>query len=467
MNDLDLCYTGAKKLARMISTRKVSATEVMRAFIARIEAVNPKVNAIVTFLPEEALKRAKALDRKGAAAGPLAGLPIAHKDIVPTKGVRTTFGSPIYRDHVPTQDHVIVERMRAAGAILLGKTNTPEFAVGAQTFNPIFGATRNPYDLSKTSGGSSGGAAAAVASAMLPFADGSDLGSSLRNPGSFCNVVGFRPTPGRVPNWPFPNAWDTLWSIGPIARTVEDTALLLSAMAGPDARCPTTHAEAGKTFARPLARSFRKVRVAWSRDLGAFPVDQRVTRALEPARAVLESLGCIIEEAAPDLAGADESFQVQRAVGFVEAYGELLKTKRSSMKDTVVWNIEEGLKLDAARIANANVLRSKVFHAMRTFLERYEFLLLPTVQVPPFPVDQPYVTEIDGVKLGNYMEWMKSCYLITATSHPAISVPAGFTDDGLPVGLQIVGRYRDDFGVLQLAHAFEDATGAWKRRPAV
>jgi amidase len=467
MDDTELCYTSARKLVRMIRARKVSATEVVRAFIARIERVNPKVNAIVTFLPEQALKRAKALDRKGAPAGPLAGLPIAHKDIVPTKGIRTTFGSPVYSDHVPAEDHVIVERLRAAGAILVGKTNTPEFAVGAQTFNPVFGATRNPYDLSRTCGGSSGGAAAAVACGMLPFADGSDLGSSLRNPGSFCNVVGFRPTPGRVPNWPFPNCWDTLWSVGPLARTVEDAALLFSAMAGPDPRCPTTHAEAGRTFARPLGRDFRKVRVAWSRDLGGIPVDARVTRALESARAALESLGCIVEEAEPDLAEADEAFQVQRAVGFVEAYGELLKTDRARMKDTVVWNIEQGLALDAARIANANVLRSRVFHTMRGFLERYEFLLLPTVQVPPFPVDQPFVTEINGVKLANYMEWMKSCYLISATSHPAISVPAGFTDDGLPVGLQIVGRYRDDFGVLQLAHAFEGSTGAWKRRPGV
>jgi amidase len=362
---------------------------------------------------------------------------------------------------------VIVERLREAGAILLGKSNTPEFATGAQTFNPIFGATRNPYDLSKTSGGSSGGAAAAVASGMLPFADGSDLGSSLRNQPSFCNVVGFRPTPGRVPNWPFPNAWDTLWSLGPIARTVEDAALLLSAMAGPDSRSPTTHAEPGGGFARPLARDFKKVRVAWSLDLGgAFAVYSRVARALAPVRGVLQSLGCIVEEAAPDLSDADEAFQVQRALGFVEAYGELAKTKRDMMKDTVVWNIEQGLKLDAVRIANANVLRSRVFHTMRSFMERYEFLVLPTVQVPPFPADQPYVTEIDGVKLGNYMEWMKSNYLITATTHPAISVPAGFTDEGLPVGLQIEGRYRDDFGVLQLANAFERATEVWKRRPA-
>src|SRR5688572_8493408 len=281
MDGIELCYTGARKLARMIHARKVSATEVMRAFIARIEQVNPKVNAIVTFLPDEALKRAKAFDRKPR-TGSLAGLPIAHKDFVPTKGVRTTYGSPIYRDHVPTQDHAMVEQLREAGAILLGKTNTPEFAVGAQTFNAVFGATRNPYDLSKTCGGSSGGAAVAVACGMLPFADGSDLGSSLRNPASFCNVVGFRPTPGRVPNWPFPNSWDTLWSVGPIARTVEDAALLLSAMAGPDPCCPTSIAEDGKLFSRPLARDFRKVRVAWSRDLGGLPLDSRVARALEP-----------------------------------------------------------------------------------------------------------------------------------------------------------------------------------------
>jgi amidase len=464
--DTELCYTGAKKLLRMLRARKVSATEVIRAFIARIEQVNPQVNAIVTFLPEEALKRAKALDRTAAAAGPLAGLPIAHKDIVPTKGIRTTYGSPIYANHVPGEDHAIVGRLRAAGAILIGKTNTPEFAVGAQTFNPVFGATRNPYDLSKTCGGSSGGAAVAVATGMLPFADGSDLGSSLRNPASFCNVVGFRPTPGRVPNWPFPNAWDTLWSVGPIARTVEDAALLLSALAGPDTRCPTTIAENGRGFARPLARNFRKVRVAWSRDLG-LPVDLRVTRALEPLRAVFSALGCAVEDAQPDLSEADEAFQVQRALGFAEAYGELMKTERARMKDTVVWNIEEGRKLTAERIASANLARSRTFHAMRAFLERYEFLVLPTVQVPPFAVEQPYVTEIGGVKLKTYMEWMKSCYLITATSHPAISVPAAFTDDGLPVGLQIVGRYRGDFGVLQMAHAFEGAGEAWKRRPAL
>ena len=467
----ELHFTGARRLARLIRTRKLSAVEAMRAFIARIERVNPKVNAIVTFVPEQALAAAKKLDRRlarkdGAAGiGPLAGLPIAYKDMVPTKGIRTTFGSPIYAEHLPGEDHALVERLSAAGAITLGKTNTPEFAAGSQTFNPIFGATLNPYDTTRTCGGSSGGAAVAVACGMLPFADGSDLGASLRNPGNFCNVVGFRPTPGRVPSYPSNDSWASLSVMGPLARTVEDAALLLSAMAGPDPRAPTSIAEPGKGFARPLKRSFRKARLAWSRNLGGLPVDPRITRVLEARRKTFESLGCIVEDAEPDLAGADEAFQTLRALLFVQKYGELLKTHRDQIKDTVVWNIEEGLKLDGPRIARALNLRSQVFHAMRTFLERYDYLLLPVNQVLPFPVAEPYPTEINGVRLANYIEWMKTCYAITVTSHPAISVPAGFAENGLPVGLQIVGRYRDDFGVLQLAHAFEQATQCWKRRP--
>ena len=463
----ELCYTGARRLARLIRTRKVSATEVMRAFIERIETINPKVNAIVTFLPDQALKKAKALDRRRAAGGLLAGLPIAYKDLVPTKGIRTTFGSPIYREHVPQEDALLVERLSAAGAITIGKTNTPEFGAGSQTFNKVFGATLNPYDLTKTCGGSSGGAAVAVACGMLPFADGSDLGASLRNPGNFCNVVGFRPTPGRVPSYPSNDSWASLSVMGPLARTVEDAAFLLSAMAGPDPRAPISIAEPGTIFSKSLERKFRRTRVAWSRNLGGLPVDARVTALLECQRKVFESLGCVVEDAEPDLAGADEAFQVLRAVLFVQKYGELLKTRRADIKDTVAWNIEQGLALDGERVARALNLRSRVFHAMRAFLERYEFLLLPVNQVPPFPVTEPYPTEINGVKLANYIEWMKTCYAITVTSHPAIAVPAGFTDDPapLPVGIQLVGRYRDDFGVLQLAHAFERATGTWRRRP--
>jgi len=461
---VDLCFAPARTLARLVRTRKVSATEVMRAYIAQIERINPKVNAIVTFLPEQALKAAKALDRKKSSA-PLAGLPIAYKDLVPTKGVRTTFGSPIYADHVPTENHAIVDRLAAAGAITIGKTNTPEFGAGSQTFNEVFGVTRNPYDLSKTCGGSSGGAAVAVACGMLPFADGSDLAASLRNPGNFCNVVGFRPTPGRVPNWPAGNSWQTLSTLGPIGRTVDDTAFLLSAMAGPDPRSPVSIAEPGSLFARSLKRSFRKVRVAWSRDLGGLPVEPAVTAVLESQRKVFKQLGCIVEEAEPDLSPATEAFHTLRALGFLDRL-PLYRKHRDKLKDTVIWNIEAGLELTGEKIARGNELRTQVFQLMRTFLEKYYFLLCPVNQVVPFSVDQPYPTEIAGVKMDNYIDWMKSCYYITTTSHPAISVPAGFTPEGLPVGLQIVGRYRDDFGVLQLAHAFEEATQHWKRRPA-
>ncbi len=461
----DLCFQSAKKLARLIHARKLSATEVMQAFIAQIERVNPKVNAIVTFLPEQALKEAKALDRKKGKKPLLAGLPIAYKDNVPTKGIRTTSGSPVYRDNVPAADHALVERLRAAGAITLGKTNLPEFAAGSHTFNPVFGVTRNPYDPSRSVGGSSGGAAAAVATGMLPFADGGDLGASLRNPGNFCNVVGFRPSPGRVPHWPALNAWNTLSVLGPIARTAEDAAFLLSAMAGPDARAPVTISEPGSIFARPLKRSFRKARVAWTKDFGGLPVEPAVTEVLEKQRKVFRDLGCVVEEACPDFTGAVEAFETLRAAGFVQNYAELVRTRRAEVKDTVIWNVEQGLKLTPERIARAESLRTELYHRMRKFLERYDFLLGPVNQVVPFPVETEYPTEIAGVKMTNYLDWMKSCYFITVTSHPAISVPAGFTPEGLPVGLQIVGRYRDDFGVLQLAHAFERETQVFGRRP--
>ncbi len=443
----------------------------MRAFIAQVERANPKVNAIVTFRPDEALAEAKRMDRKagrGAAAiGALQGLPIAYKDMIETKGIRTTYGSPIYADNVPAHDQLLVERLKAAGAITIGKTNTPEFAAGSQTFNAVFGTTLNPYDLDKTCGGSSGGAAVAVACGMLPFADGSDLGGSLRNPANFCGVVGFRPTPGRVPSYPAMDAWNTMSVLGPIARTVEDTAFLFSAMAGPDIRSPISITEDGARFAKPLARNFRKVRVAWSTNLGGLPVDKRVLEVLARQRKVLESLGCIVEDAEPDLRGADEVFATLRANSFAMRFKELLEKDRDRIKDTVIGNIEKGLALSGVDVGRAIAKRTAVFQRMSRFMERYEFLCLPVSQVPPFPASQPYVTEIDGVKLPTYIDWMKSCYHITCTSHPAISVPAGFTGDAkpLPVGLQIVGRYRDDFGVLQLAHAYESARGLRSRPP--
>ena len=469
-NTAELCFLTAIELTQRIRSRSVSCVEVMEAHLCQIERVNPQVNAIVTLAPEQALERARAADaalQRGNDVGPLHGLPVAHKDLVQTKGMRTTFGSPIYADFVPDVDDLIVTRIRNAGAILIGKTNTPEFGAGSQTFNPVFGATRNPYDLSKTCGGSSGGAAVALACGMLPIADGSDTGGSLRNPASFCNVVGFRPSPGRVPSCSDRAAWQTLSVPGPMARTVADAALLLSAMAGPHPCSPIALQKPGAHFRQPLDRDFHGVRVAWSRTASGLPIDPEVTAVLEQARPVLEAIGCIVEETEPDFTGADEAFKVWRAWGYEQKLGELADTHRDRLKETILWEIEQGRALTGPQIGRAERLRTALYHRMRRFMQTYEFLALPVVQVPPFPIEQPYVTEINGVPMDTYIDWMRSCYYISITGFPAISVPAGFTRDGLPVGLQLVGRHHNDFGVLQLAHAFEQATGHWRRRPPI
>ena len=466
----ELCFTTATDLVRMIRKKDVSVTEVMEAHLAQVARVNPAVNAIVTYHPEQALDGARKADEaiaKNEARGPLFGLPIAHKDLVSTRGVRTTFGSPIFRDFVPDQDELIVERLKKAGAISFGKTNVPEFGAGSQTFNPVFGATLNPYDTSRTCGGSSGGAAVALACGMLPIADGSDMGGSLRNPASFCNVVGLRPAPGRVPRWPAVNAWGRLSVQGPMARTVADAALMLSAISGPDHRAPLAIREPGRSLALPLERDFRGVTIAWSRDFGGLPVDPEVTSAIEAKRGVFEDLGMEVILGQPDFSEADEAFKTLRAWSFIQGYGDLLEKHRDQIKDTVIWNLEAGFALSGPQIARAEVDRTTLYHRVRRFMERHEFMVFPVSQVPPFDVNTPYPTEIDGVRMETYIDWMKSCYYVTVTGLPAISVPCGFTSSGLPVGLQIVGRHEDEFGVLQLAHAFEQATQTWKRRPAV
>jgi amidase len=470
MSQSELCFLEATELARRIRTKDVSCVEVMEAHLSQIERVNPQVNAIVTLLPDRALQGARAADAalaRGEPLGPLHGLPIAHKDLVPTKGIRTTYGSPIYQDHVPDEDALIVQRLKQAGAITIGKTNTPEFGAGGQTFNEVFGETLNPYDLTKTCGGSSGGAAVALACGMLPIADGSDTGGSLRLPAAFCNVVGFRPSPGRVPVWPSEIGWWTISVQGPMARTVGDTALMLSAIAGPDPRQPISIVEPGARFRAPLTRDFKGVRVAWSADCGGLPMAPCVVATLEARRKVFEELGCIVEEAYPDFTDAEEIFLVWRAWRMELRFGEMLHTHRHLMKDTLIWNTEEGQKLTGPQIGRAEVKRTQLYHRMREFMERYEFFLCPVTQVPPFDVKERWVREINGVPMKNYIDWNRSTWYITITGHPCISVPCGFTDDGLPVGLQIVGRHQDDFGVLQLAHAFEQATGTWKRRPPV
>ena len=468
MTDTALCYLTATELALKIRSGEISAVETMEAHLAQIEKVNPQVNAIVTLVPELALEQARKADEKlaqGGKLGPLHGLPVAHKDLVPTKGIRTTFGSPIFQDFVPEEDALLVERIRNAGGISLGKTNTPEFGAGSQTFNQVFGVTKNPYDLSKTCGGSSGGAAVSVACRMLPFADGSDLGGSLRNPTNFCNVVGFRPSVGRVPSWPNEAGWNSFAVDGPIARTVEDTALLLSVLAGPDLRSPICLPESGAVFRQSLERNLKGIRIAWSADLGGLPVDSRVTETLEKQREVFEDLGCIIEEGFPDFTDADEIFKTFRAWYYELKLASLLPEHREKMKETVIWNIESGMKLSGPELGRAEVKRTALFHRVREFMQNYDFLALPVSQVPPFPLEQEYVSEINGMKMETYLDWMRSCYYITVTGQPAISVPSGFTDDGLPVGLQLVGRPQDDLGVLQLAYAFEKATGFYKKVP--
>jgi amidase len=468
MRETEICFLTATELAHRLRARELSAAEVMEAHLAQIERLNPKVNAIVTLLWERALEQARAADKnltRGKPIGRLHGLPVAHKDLLLTKGVRTTFGSLVFKDFIPEEDALTVERLNESGAISVGKTNTPEFGAGSQTFNDVFGDTLNPYDTTKTCGGSSGGGAVALACGMVPLADGSDMGGSLRNPASFCNVVGFRPSPGRVPSWPTVTAWADLGVEGPMARTVADVALMLSAIAGPDARSPLSISEAGKVFSRSLDRDFSGVRIAWSRALGELPVDARVTKALEEHRHVFDELGCVVEEAEPDFAGADEVFKVLRAWSFELNFGELLDLHRDKLKDTVIWNIEEGQKLSGPDLGRAERERTELYHRIRVFLESYEFLVLPVSQVPPFDVEHRYVAEIEGVAMETYIDWMKSCYYVTVAALPAISVPAGFTAAGLPVGVQIVGRSRDDLGVLQLANAFEQATGSWKIRP--
>ena len=362
------------------------------------------------------------------------------------------------------------------------RPNVPEFGAGSQSFNPLFGATGNPYDPTKTCGGSSGGQAVALATGMTPVADGSDMGGSLRNPANYCNVIGFRLSPGRVPVWPTLTGWSGLSVQGPMARSTADIALLLTAIAGPDARSPIAQSEPGSIFARSLQRDFSGVRIAYSADLGGeFPVDPRVTAAIEAQLPAFDLLGCDLAEFSgphagngwdlPDFGDADEIFKTLRAWSFHLSHGPLLAEHREQMKDTIIWNIEAGAKLSGADVGRAQVKCTELYEAMRLFMQKYEFLLLPVSQTPPFSVDTPYPTSIDSgrgmVEMETYVDWMKSCYYITVTGHPAISVPCGFTPEGLPVGLQIVGRHRDDFGVLQLAHAFEQATLTGRRRPPV
>lgn len=457
-----LCHRSATDLAELIRSGEVSAREVMRAHLEQIDRLNPQVNALVSLDPERALGAAAAADERwasGEPVGPLHGLPIAHKDTHDTAGIRTTRGSPLLADNVPERDELVVERLKAAGTIAMGKTNVPEFAAGSHTFNPVFGTTANPYAPDRSAGGSSGGAAAALACRMQPLADGSDMGGSLRNPASFCNVVGLRPAPGRVPTWPDVAAWSTLSVQGPMARTVADVALKLSAIAGPDDRSPISITEPGSVFRGSLETDLSGLRVAFSPDLGGdLVVDPQVRAVLEPAARVLADIGGRVEEAAPDLAGADEVFRTLRAWQFELALGELRDAHPDQIKPSLRDNIDAGRALTGAAVGRAERLHTELYHRVREFFTHHDVLALPVSQVPPFDIELEFPTEIGGVAMTSYLDWMRSAYWISATGCPALSVPAGFTPDGRPVGLQLVAPHRGERRLLEIAHAFEQAT---------
>ncbi|MFN8005574.1 MAG: amidase [Terriglobia bacterium] len=467
----NLCFTSARELAQLIRERKLSASEVMAAHLAQIRRTNPKVNAIVAKLDDDkCLALAREADQRLTGKEPIGtlhGLPIAFKDFEPAVGFPFTSGSPIFKDFMPREDSVLVERLRQAGAIPIGKTNVPEFAMGSHTYNKVYGTTYNPYDLTKSAGGSSGGAAAALACGMIPIADGSDLGGSLRNPANFNNIVALRPSVGLVPSTPNPLPFVGFGVKGPMARSVADVAFLLGVMAGADPRDPACYPSDPKQFARPLDRQFKGVRVAWCPDLGGLPLDARVRTVLESQRQTLENLGCIIEDACPDLNAAEDIFLTIRLWSSYHVLGPLLETHRDQMKPEAIWQIEAGARISAADLAKAMVRHGSLLDRMRRFQMKYEFLLCAVNQVPPFEASLDWPKEIQGVKMENYLSWMKSAYWISTTMSPAMSIPAGFTAEGLPVGIQIVGRRHDDFGVLQLAYALEQATRMGLRHPVI
>ncbi|MXG89659.1 amidase [Nocardioides flavescens] len=449
----------AREQAAAVRTGDISARELLDLHLTRIAERNPELNAVVSLDEERAREGAHAADEAlahGDEVGPLHGLPFAFKDTHAVAGWRTTFGSPLFADHVPDADELLVERVRRAGVVVMGKTNVPEFASGSHTFNPVFGTTLNPHDPTRSAGGSSGGAACALASGMVPLADGSDMGGSLRNPASFCGVVGLRPSLGRVPEWPLYNQWETTSVGGPMARNVGDLALLLSVMAGPDPRAPQALGDPGSTFAPPVRGSLAGLRVAVSPDLGGLlEVDHEVAAVVESSRSVLASLGAQVSADVPDLAEADDTFRTLRAWHLQAKLGTRLAEHRASFKRSLADNIDLGATLSGADVARAYTQRTTLSERMRLWFLDHDLLVLPVSQVPPFPADQEFPHEINGAPMKTYLDWMCAAYLITVTGCPAISVPFGTTRDGLPVGVQLVAAHGRDRFLLEAAAALE------------
>ena len=414
-------------------------------------------------------RRATATLKRGAPLPPLFGIPVAIKDVTATRGIRTTHGSKLFENHVPESDALVVQRLRAAGGIIIGKTNTPEFAFGPNTVNAVFGATRNPWNLERSSGGSSGGAAAGLATGMFPLAEGTDLGGSLRGPAAFCGVVGFRTTPGLIPRYPSVLAWDTYSVEGPMARTIADTALMLSVMAGPDDRSPISYdVDTRELLAAVKAPSVKGWRIAWTADFdGLVPVDDEVRAVFEHAVGVFRTLRARVEPATPDMRHVPEIVRTTRGLLMVARHADKLPEHRAILQEGLVENTEQGLALSSREIARGEILRSELWDGVRTFFETRDLLLTPTLATPAFPLDQPHVLMVNGQPLGKGMQRSYLTYAFSVLGLPAISIPCGFTRDGLPVGLQIVGKRRGEAAVLRAAAAFEAAQPWADRIPPV
>jgi len=472
MNADELCWAPATALARMVRTKDVSPVEIIDAYLERIERINPRINAYCTVVAEQARKaagEAEAAVRRRDELGPLHGVPFSLKDLTPTKGIRTTMGSKIFEHNIPEEDAILAERLRGAGAILLGKTNTPEFGCKPFTDNRLFGATANPWALTRSAGGSSGGAAATVAAGLGPLAEGSDLAGSIRHPAAWCGVVGFKPTQGRIARYPNATAWNAMSSNGPITRTVADAALMFSVMTGPDPRDPLALPHTGEDWtALPSQPDVRGRRVAWTPDLGgAAAVDPSVASVCRNATRVFADLGCTIEEASPEIGNIRDSFLALNAGLRQATVGKYLDQWREQMDPILVRRIEISRTLTAADIGRAEVERSAYHHRLRRFFEKYDLLLCPTTATTASPLDALLPKEIAGRTLRDHLDMLVLTYAFNLSGYPAISVPCGATEDGLPVGLQIVGGWRQDALVLKAAAGFESALPWASRRPTL
>ncbi len=467
MDNLEICWMSAVEMAEAIRTKKLSPVEIMDAVLSRIERLNPKVNAYCTLLAESASRQAREAETvvmRGEGLGPLHGVPVSIKDLIFTKGIRTTGGSKIYESFVPQQDAIVVERLKTAGAIVIGKTNTPEFGWMALTSNRLFGATHNPWNLEFHAGGSSGGAAVSAALGMGPLAIGSDGGGSIRIPSSFCGVFGFKPSCGRVPQGPGFPGWEGLSHTGPITRTVKDAALVMEVIAGRDDRDLISLPGTGLRYLTFLGDNLKGLKIAWSKDLGYAAVDPRVLKITEAAVKTFDILGSIVEVASPEVKNPEGAFSTVVGAMVAATLQDKMEEWREHIDPHLVRFIELSQGELATEYVQARQEQLQYWDGIQPFFEKYDLLLTPTVAVPPLAIDTFVVREIAGVKVSP-LGWMSFTYPFNITGQPAASVPCGWTDDGLPIGLQIVGRRFDDVTVLRAAAAFEQASPWVDKRP--